>query len=107
MVRHVTALMLAIAACGGSAYGGPADGPGPGSDGARVAAFVEALRTDAQRLGITPATFAAAFADFTRDPHLLAATRKRPESGRPVGAYVVSLASSPHVAAGAAQAARQ
>jgi len=105
MVRHVTALMLAIAACGGSAYGGPNDGPG--SDGARVAAFVEALRTDAQRHGITPATFAAALANFTPDPRIIAATRKEPEYGRPVGAYVDSLVSAPHVAAGAAQAARQ
>ena len=107
MIRRVTALMLAIAACGGSAHGGPADGPGPGPGGARVAAFVEALRTDAQRRGITPATFAAALANFTPDPRIIAATRKEPEYGRPVGAYVDSLVSAPHVAAGAAQAARQ
>src|SRR5882757_1958803 len=106
MVRRVTALMLAIAACG-SAYGDPADGPGPGPGAARVAAFVEALRTDAQRSGITPATFAAALANFTPDPRIIAATRKEPEYGRPVGAYVDSLVSAPHVAAGAAQAARQ
>src|SRR6266404_126332 len=105
MVRRVTALMLAIAACGGSAYGDPADGPGPGA--ARVAAFVEALRADAQRSGITPATFAAALANFTPDPRIIAATRKEPEYGRPVGAYVDSLVSASHVAAGAAQAARQ
>src|ERR1700730_19245599 len=102
MVRHVAALMRAIAACGGSAYGGPNDGPG--SDAARVAAFVEALRTDAQRRGITPATFAAALANFTPDPRIIAATRKEPEYGRPVGAYVDSLVSAPHVAAGAAPA---
>src|SRR4051812_31767578 len=105
MVRHLTALMLAIATFGGSASAGPNDDPG--TDGASVTAFVQALRTDALRRGITPATFAAALANFTPDPRIIAATRKEPEYGKPVGVYVDSLVSAPHVAAGAAQAARQ
>ena len=103
MVRHLAALMLAIATSAGLAYGGPNDAP----EDARVTVFLDALRADAQRRGITPATFAAAFASFTPDPRIIAATRKEPEYGKPVGAYVDSIVSRPQVAAGAAQAARQ
>jgi len=97
--------MLAIAVSAFSADGG--QNAGTGSTGARVAAFLDALRADAQRRGITQATFAAALADFAPDPRIIAATHKEPEYGKPVGAYVDSIVSRSQIAAGAAQAARQ
>ncbi len=104
MLRRLTALMLAIAASGFSAYAGQNDDPGSGR--ARVTTFLEELRADAQRRGITQATFEAAFAGFTPDDRVIAATRKEPEYGKPIGAYVDSIVSKPRIAAGAAQAAQ-
>jgi membrane-bound lytic murein transglycosylase B len=94
--------MLAFAASGFPAYG-QNDGPGDG----RVAVFLDELRADAQRRGITQATFATALAHFTPDPRIIAATRKEPEYGKPIGTYVESIVSKPQIAAGAAQAAQR
>jgi membrane-bound lytic murein transglycosylase B len=74
------------------------------ANSARVTAFVEALWPDAQKQGIRRATFEQAFAGFTPDPRVLAATRREPEYGKPVGDYVASVASASRIAAGAAKA---
>jgi lytic murein transglycosylase len=104
MLPHLAALILAIAASGFPAYAGQKDDPGSGR--ARVSTFLEELRTDAQRRGIAQATFEAAFAGFTPDDRVIAATRKEPEYGKPIGAYVDSIVSKPRITAGAAQAAQ-
>jgi len=71
---------------------------------ARVAAFLDALWADAEKRGITRATFDLGLAGFTPDARVVAATHREPEYGKPVGAYVDSVASKSRIAAGAAKA---
>ena len=63
-------------------------------------AFLTALWTDAQREGITRATFDAALAGVTPDARILAATRRAPEYGKPFGAYVGSMVAPARIAIG-------
>jgi membrane-bound lytic murein transglycosylase B len=70
----------------------------------RAGAFLAALWPDAQKRGITRATFDLAFAGFTPDARVIAATHREPEYGRPIGAYVDSIASKSRIATGAAKA---
>ena len=74
------------------------------SSGARVSAFLDALRADAEKRGITRATFDQALAGFTPDARVIAATRREPEYGKPVGLYIDSIASKSRIADGAAKA---
>ncbi len=69
-------------------------------------AFVAALWTDAQRQGISRATFNVAFTGVTPDPRVIAATKRQPEYGRPAGDYVNSIASPQRAAQGVQQEAR-
>jgi lytic murein transglycosylase len=71
---------------------------------ARVTAFVDALWADAEKRGITRATFDQALAGFAPDARVIAATRREPEYGKPVGLYVDSIASKSRIATGAAKA---
>ena len=73
---------------------------------AQVTAFLDALWPDAQKQGITRATFNQAFAGFTPDARVIAATHREPEYGKPIGDYVSSVASKSRIAAGAAKAAQ-
>lgn len=68
--------------------------------------FLSALWPDAQARGITRKTFDAAFAGFTLDSRVTAATVRQPEYGRPVGAYVNSIATPERIATAAARAAQ-
>ena len=52
------------------------------------AAFVNELWPDAQAKGITRATFDLAMRGVTPDPRVIAATKRQPEYGKPVGDYV-------------------
>jgi len=76
------------------------------SHGPRVTAFLDALWADAQKRGITRATFDRALGGFTPDARVMAATRREPEYGKPVGQYVDSIASPTRIATGAAKAAQ-
>jgi peptidoglycan lytic transglycosylase B len=76
------------------------------SHGPRVTAFLDALWADAQKRGITRATFDRALGGFTPDARVIAATRREPEYGKPVGQYVDSIASQARIAAGVAKAAQ-
>jgi lytic murein transglycosylase len=76
------------------------------ASGPRVTAFLDALWADAQKRGITRATFDRALAGFTPDARVIAATRREPEYGKPVGQYVDSIASQSRIAAGVAKAAQ-
>jgi lytic murein transglycosylase len=57
------------------------------------AAFEAALWPDARAKGITRATFDLALHGVTPDPRVIAATRRQPEYGKPVGDYINALAS--------------
>jgi membrane-bound lytic murein transglycosylase B len=74
---------------------------------ARFAAFIQALRPEAEARGASDATFAAAFAGITvPDPDILARTRSQGEFGRPVWDYLVGAVSAGRIARGQAQATR-
>lgn len=64
------------------------------------AAFLAALRADAAKQGIGAATFDTAFAGVTPDPRVIAAMRREPEYGKPMGAYLASLVSPDRIAIG-------
>jgi lytic murein transglycosylase len=57
------------------------------------AAFVTELWPDAQAKGITRATFDTAMRGVTPNPAVIAATKRQPEYGKPVGAYVNDIVS--------------
>jgi len=63
-------------------------------------AFLAALRAEAATQGITGATFDAAFAGVTPDARVIAAMRREPEYGKPMGAYLASLVSPDRIATG-------
>ena len=71
-----------------------------------MSTFLYALWTDAHKRDITRATFDRAFAGFTPDPRVIAATHREPEYGKPVGDYVNAVASRARIAEGAAKAAQ-
>jgi len=63
-------------------------------------AFVNGLWPDAQQKGVTRATFDLAMRGVTPDERVIAATKKQPEYGKPVGDYIGALASRGRVARG-------
>lgn len=64
------------------------------------AAFAKDLWPDAQAKGITRATFDLALKSVTPDPRVIAATKRQPEYGKPVGAYVNDAVSRSRIANG-------
>ncbi|HXF87287.1 MAG TPA: lytic murein transglycosylase [Xanthobacteraceae bacterium] len=62
--------------------------------------FLEQLWRDAQKQGITRATFDLAFKGITPDPRIMPITRRQPEYGKPAGEYVNSIASPARIKAG-------
>ncbi len=64
------------------------------------AAFAAELWPDAQAKGITRATFAVAMQGVTPDARVIAATKRQPEYGKPVGAYVNAVANKRRIAEG-------
>ncbi|HEY6994362.1 MAG TPA: lytic murein transglycosylase, partial [Xanthobacteraceae bacterium] len=66
--------------------------------------FLQELWPEAQAQGIARATFDAAFAGLAPDPRVLAATRRQPEYGNPVGDYVNAIVSKARIEAGVRQA---
>ena len=62
--------------------------------------FVRNLRPDAQAKGVTPATFDLAMHGVTPDERVIAATKRQPEYGKPVGDYIASLVSKGRLARG-------
>jgi len=69
------------------------------------AEFLKELWPDAQAKGVTRQTFDLAFAGVTPDPRVMAITKRQPEYGRPVGAYLAALVSKARVDTGARKAA--
>jgi len=64
------------------------------------AAFEGALWPDAQAKGVTRATFDLALNGVTPNPRVIAAAKRQPEYGKPVGAYVNDIASRGRIANG-------
>jgi len=64
------------------------------------AAFVKELWPDAQAKSVTRETFDLALKGVTPDPRVIAATKRQPEYGKPVGAYVNDIASRGRIANG-------
>jgi membrane-bound lytic murein transglycosylase B len=104
MLRTFIALILSVAAVLIPARADPIADAAASS--ARVSAFLDALWVDAQKQGITRATFDLAFAGFTPDARVIAATRREPEYVKPIGEYVNAMASRSRIAEGAAKAAQ-
>jgi membrane-bound lytic murein transglycosylase B len=61
-------------------------------------AFVNALWPDAQAKGVTRINFDAAMKGITPDQRVIAATKRQPEYGKPVGDYVNAIVSSRRIA---------
>jgi len=61
-------------------------------------AFLAALWREAQPLGISRATFDAAFAGVTPDARVLGAMQHSPEYGKPFGAYIAAMVSASRLA---------
>jgi|PersoiStandDraft_1058852.scaffolds.fasta_scaffold12302_3 membrane-bound lytic murein transglycosylase B len=68
------------------------------------AAFVAELWPDAQAKGITRANFDLALKAVTPDPRVIAATKRQPEYGKPVGAYINDIVSPGRITRGAGKA---
>jgi membrane-bound lytic murein transglycosylase B len=90
MLRKIIFVLLAFAALCAPAH----------AQQQSFAAFVAALWPDAQAKGITRATFDLALNGVTPDPRVIAATKRQPEYGKPVGAYVNDIASRSRIANG-------
>jgi membrane-bound lytic murein transglycosylase B len=67
------------------------------------AAFVAELWPDAQAKGITRANFDLALNGVTPDTRVIAATKRQPEYGKPVGAYINDAVSAGRVKRGEAK----
>src|SRR5271166_1853319 len=63
-------------------------------------AFIDALWPDAQANGVTRATFDVAMRGVSPDQRVIAATKRQPEYGKPVGAYVNDAVSAGRIARG-------
>ena len=99
-------IMLAASAAAAGSPGRDANAASPEAK-ASFAAFIEALRPDAEARGVSGHTFAAAFAGISGpDSDILGRTRKQGEFGRPVWDYLVGAISAGRIARGQAQAAR-
>jgi membrane-bound lytic murein transglycosylase B len=96
ILRTLVALVIAVCACVQTQAQSA-----PNSFGA----FLDALWPDAQAKGITRATFDLAFDGMTPDPRVMPITRRQPEYGTSVGAYVNSFASPARITAGQRKAA--
>jgi membrane-bound lytic murein transglycosylase B len=68
------------------------------------AAFKAALWPDAQAKGISRATFDLALSGVTPDNRVIAATKRQPEYGKPVGDYINAIASKSRIARGQREA---
>src|ERR1041385_6290751 len=71
----------------------------------KFAAFVNELWPDAKAKGITRANFDLAFKGVTPDPRVIAATKRQPEYGKPVGDYINAIVSQGRIKRGQAKAA--
>lgn len=107
-VLGAAAFVLAASAAAGSSAAQPAVPPArPGAQAdARFAQFIAALWPEAQRRGVSRATFDAAFRGMTPDAKVIALTKKQSEFVRPIWDYVNGAISPQRIAQGQGHAAR-
>ncbi|MDO8533474.1 MAG: lytic murein transglycosylase [Xanthobacteraceae bacterium] len=98
MLRHLSVLTLAIAL--GILPGRAAAEGSSRPDKPNFNFFLQALWPEAEARGIARATFDAAFAGLVPDARVISATRGQPEYGKPIGAYINSVASQARIEAG-------
>lgn len=85
MLSRIAALVFALAFMYAPAHAQEVNQP--------FAAFVTELWPDAKAKGITRTNFDLAMRGVTPDPRVIAATKRQPEYGKPVGDYINALAS--------------
>jgi membrane-bound lytic murein transglycosylase B len=95
IIRQFAVLAFLVAFCSAPAH----------AQDQSFAAFEAELWPDAQAKGITRATFDLALKGVTPDQRVVAATKRQPEYGKPVGAYVNDIASRGRIANGQKKAA--
>jgi lytic murein transglycosylase len=95
MARLAFALVAALAL--GSAGGAAAQIAEPTES---FQTFLQKLWPDAEKRGVTRATFDAVFAGVTPDPRVMALTRRQPEYGKPVGEYLAGMVSKDRIEKG-------
>jgi membrane-bound lytic murein transglycosylase B len=88
-----------------AAGGNPGRAKAAGNDEASFRGFVAALWPDAQNMGVSRATFDAAFAGVKPDPSLLRVSGKQAEFVKPIWQYLSASVSSARVARGRARGA--
>ena len=96
ILRYVCALAIFLALCANPARAQTAE--------QSFAAFVKDLWPDAQAKSIGRMSFDLALKGVTPDQRVIAATRRQPEYGKPVGDYVNSIVSPGRIARGRAKA---
>jgi len=94
MLSRLAALIIALTFLGAPAH----------AQEQSFAAFQAELWPDAQAKGIARATFDLALQGVTPDPRVIAATKRQPEYGKPVGAYVNDIVSQGRITRGIAKA---
>jgi len=92
-IRCLAALTVLLALVGAPAH----------AEEQSFAAFVTELWPDAQAKGITRANFDLAMKGVTPDQRVIAATKRQPEYGKPVGAYINDAVSSGRIKRGEAK----
>ena len=93
MIRRIISVLTLTVALGHAAFAAPPwvdPNPPPVVE---YKVFLDQLWRDAQKQGITRATFDLAFNGVTLDPRVMPITKRQPEYGKPAGAYVNSIAS--------------
>src|SRR5665647_596078 len=94
LTRRLAALTIVLAFIGTPAH----------AQEQTFAAFQAELWPDAQAKGITRANFDLALKGVTPDQRVIAATKRQPEYGKPVGTYINDIVSQGRIARGAAKA---
>ncbi len=102
-MRAILACALLAALLAPAAAAPPADGQ-TGAQAGDFAAFLAALRPEAEARGVGRGTFEAAFAGIRGpDPEILARTKRQGEFARPVWEYLVGAVSPGRIARGQAR----
>ena len=96
LVRQLPSWLIVLALCCAPAH----------AQDQTFAAFEAELWPDAQAKGITRATFDLALNGVTPDQRVIAATKRQPEYGKPVGDYVNAIVSTGRIADGQTKGAR-
>lgn len=92
--------LLALALVIASASPRAAPNESPKLDPVKFKAYVAALWPQAQARGVSRATFDAAFAGVEPDPRVMAVTKRQPEYGKPIGAYINNYVTKGNIALG-------